>query len=1036
MTVFETVLCSFGQCSMTRARWHRESFLVCAILCVLGSPLFASEHHGQVTFNGLPVPGVTVTVSQGDKSFVAITDQQGVYSFPDLTDGAWKVAVAMSGFASVNQDIEVGPNSTDPKWELKLLSLDQMKAELQKPEAPAVAAAPPANQPTRQPSNDAPPAQTSTQTSSDELSQSAADGLLINGSVNIGASSPFAQFAAFGNNRTGSRGLYNGGIGVIVDNSATDARPYSLTGQNTPKPSYSRVTGLLALGGPLRIPHLFKRGPNFFVNYQWARNTNNTIQSALMPDAVERSGVFPSTIINPLTGTPFAGNTIPQNLISSQAQALLNFYPLPNSPGTTRYNYQIPILSHTHQDALQSRFDKTLNPKNQVYGRFAFQSTRSDAPNVFDFLDTTDLFGINTAVNWSHRFQQRSFLNLGYQFSRLSNRVMPFFENRENVSGNAGITGNNQEPMNWGPPTLNFSSGVASLSDSQSSFNRNEANGVLFSMLLSRGEHNVTFGGDLRRQEFNHLSQQDPRGTFTFTGALTGSDFADFLLGIPDTSSIAYGNADKYFRESVYDAYLTDDWRINPELTANLGVRWEYGAPITERFNRLVNLDVVPGFAAVAPVLASNPTGTLTGQEYPDSLVHPDKGGFEPRLGVAWRPIPTSSMVIHAGYGIYRDTSVYQTIALQMAQQPPLSKTFGVQNSKADPLTLANGFNATPSTANTFAIDPNFRVGYAQNWLLSVQRDLPGALQMKATYLGIKGTRGEQEFLPNTFPIGAANACLACPSGFAYLTSNGNSTRESGQLQLRRRLHSGFTALLQYTYSKSIDDTAALGGQGASLPSQITAQNSPPSSALFSSGTASPNLAVAQNWLDLNAERGLSTFDQRHLLSLQMQYTSGMGLKGGTLLSGWKGALLKGWTVATQINLGSGLPQTPVYFATVPGTGVTGTIRPDYTGAPIYAAPTGLFLNPAAFVAPAPGQWGNARRDSIIGPSQFSLNASLGRTFRMNDRLNLDLRVDSTNALNHVNYTAWNTVVNGAQFGLPASANPMRILQTSLRMRF
>jgi len=134
--------------------------------------------------------------------------------------------------------------------------------------------------------------------------------------------------------------------------------------------------------------------------------------------------------------------------------------------------------------------------------------------------------------------------------------------------------------------------------------------------------------------------------------------------------------------------------------------------------------------------------------------------------------------------------------------------------------------------------------------------------------------------------------------------------------------------------------------------------------------------------------------------------------------------------------VGSGLPQTPVYFAVVPGTGITGTIRPDYTGAPLYNAPPGLFLNPAAYVAPPAGQWGGAGRDSIIGPSQFSLNASLGRTFRLNDRYNLDLRVDSTNALNHVTYTAWNTVINGAQFGLPAAANAMRSLQTSLRMRF
>src|SRR5208337_3555252 len=196
-----------------------------------------------------------------------------------------------------------------------------------------------------------------------------------------------------------------------------------------------------------------------------------------------------------------------------------------------------------------------------------------------------------------------------------------------------------------------------------------------YAMLWSRDRHNITFGGDFRRQQFNYLSQQDPRGMFTFTGAATqgnadgtavgGSDFADFLLGIPDTSSIAFGNADKYFRESVYDAYITDDWRMSPEFTLNAGIRWEYGAPISELFGRLVNLDIAPGFAAVAPIVANDPVGPLTGQRYPDSLIRPDKLGFEPRVGIAWRPISGSSMVVRAGYGIYYDTSVYQTIALQ-----------------------------------------------------------------------------------------------------------------------------------------------------------------------------------------------------------------------------------------------------------------------------------------------------------------------------------------------------------------------------------
>jgi hypothetical protein len=399
--------------------------------------------------------------------------------------------------------------------------------------------------------------------------------------------------------------------------------------------------------------------------------------------------------------------------------------------------------------------------------------------------------------------------------------------------------------------------------------------------------------------------------------------------------------------------------------------------------------------------------------------------------------------VIRAGYGVYDDTSVYQNIAVQMAQQAPLSKSLSVQNSAADPLTLANGFVASPAiTPDTFAVDPNFRIGYAQNWQFAVQRDLPGSLQMTATYLGIKGTRGVQEFLPNTFPAGGPNRCPSCPTGFAYLTSNGNSTRQAAQLQLRRRLHNGLTGILQYTFSKSIDDDASLGGQGASIPQNNASQNTfaPSFAGPSSSGStpsASPaNLATAQNWLNLAAERSLSNFDQRHLLSLQLQYTTGMGIAGGSLLTGWTGALLKEWTFATQITAGTGLPQTPIYLVPVQGTGVTGTIRPDYTGAPLYAAPAGLYLNPAAFVAPLPGQWGTAGRNSITGPAEFILNASLGRTFRLSDRFNLDLRVDHTNPLNHVTFTDWITTVNSTQFGLPAAANPMRSMQTTLRLRF
>ncbi len=1005
----------------------------CLALLVLALwPLLGAEQRGLVKFGGLPLPGATVTASQGEKKLVVLSDQQGAYSFADLPVGVWTIQVEMLCFSPAKQDVTIADVVSPLDWELNLLPLDEIRAAAGPATTTTQVAATPSTAPSAFQRTDLnasaatfpPAAEAPDSDAANDLSQKAADGFLINGTVNNGASSPFSLAPAFGNNRRGPRSLYSGGIGLMLDNSVLDARSFSLTGQDTPKPAYTHLQGTVSFGGPIRIPHLIRNGPNFFVGYQWTRNRTATTQSALMPTLPERNGDFSQTlnplgkpvqIFDPSNGTPFIGNAIPQSRISTQAKALLNLFPLPNLDGSARYNFQIPLVSALHQDSLQTRLNKTIGRKNQLSGSFGYQSTRTDGPNIFGFLDTGDTAGINAAVNWRYTFNPRLFGNLGYQFSRLSARTVPYFANRQNVSGDAGIQGNNQEPVNWGPPGLNFAGGIAALSDARPSSTHNQTGSLSYAMLWSRARHNISFGGDFRRQQFNYLSQQDPRGDFTFTGASTqatvngvpvagtGSDFAGFLLGIPDTSSIAFGNADKYFRESAYDAYVTDDWRINPGLTLNAGLRWEYGAPITELYGRLVNLDIAPGFTAATPVVA---------RAFPDSLIKPDKNAFQPRIAFSWRPMSASSMVVRGSYGVYYNTSVYQPIAIQMAQQSPLSKSLSVQNSPANPLTLANGFNASSaSTPNTFAVDPNFRVGYSQNWQLSIQRDLPAALVLTALYQGSKGTRGMQEFLPNTYPVGALNPCPACPTGFAYLTSNGNSTRESGQIQLRRRLHNGFTANLQYTFSKSIDDSA-LGGRGQA------------------------GNVIAQNWLDLAAERSLSNFDQRHQLMAQVQYTSGMGIGGGTLLSGWRGALLKEWTFVSQINAGSGLPLTPVYLAAVRGTGVTGSIRPDYTGAPVRNAPPGFFLNPAAYAAPATGQWGNAGRNSITGPAQFVLNAGMGRTFRVSDRLSADLRIDATNALNHVTFPNWNTIVTSAQFGLPTITNPMRSVETTFRLRF
>jgi len=1073
------------------------------LVLVATLPVSATEFHGQVTFGGLPVPGAqaVVTATQGDKTVTAITNDQGLFTFPDLADGAWAITISMTGFAPIKESITVAANSPIPVFELKIQSLEQIRAEakpvkVEPGAAPAVATAVDAGATTaaastdksapgkkkgetQQAANGAPnnaaPAPPPTQ----EASSQAPDGFLINGSVNNAATSQFSLAQAFGNSRN-RRSLYNYGLMFQFDSSKLDANNwYPVGGVSSPKAPYNNFVAGIQFQGPLKIPHLLPafRAPTFYIGYNRTQTARVTTQPALVPTSAAIGGDL-SALANPTTQpifAPAAGlssaclsagavpgqqfayngvkNVLPPACISSVALNLLTYYPAPNLTGSSAYNYQIPLSNDQRQDSMQARLQKSFGNKDNINGSYAFTRSHSTNPSIFiadqqgnHFTDTQDNLGQNVNVNWYHRFTQRLSGNLTYSPSRQRIRATIQFQNGQNVSQAVGITGNLQDPANFGPPALSFSqSAIAGLRDGSSLNNRNQTQAIGVNMQWNRFRHNVQFGGDFRRQEWNYFQQSNPRGTLSFTGAgtqaasgsaqNTGLDFADFLLGLPDTSQIAFGNADKYLRQSVYDLFVQDDFRVSPELSLNLGLRWEYGAPITETKNRLVNLDFAPGFAGATPVLATNPSGSLSGQRYPTSLLRPDRIGFAPTIGVAWRPISGSSLLVRAGYGLYHDTSVYQATALAMANQTPglnapwSSTSLNVSARPTCPLPIANPFSApacalSTSAADTFAVDPNFRVGYAQVWTLSVQRDLPAALQMLATYTGIKGTRGVQEILPNTYPVGATDPCPSCPKGYYYRSSNGNSTREAGSMQLRRRLRAGFLASALYTYSKSLDDDYSYGG----------ATN-------VASGNTAGSPQVAQDWRHPEAQRGLSTFDQRHTLGLQLQYTTGVGLGGHALLSGWRGAIYKEWTVLANINVASGLPQTPIYFAAVPGTAYTGIIRANYNGGAIHqigATATGVptYLNPNAFGVPTPGQWGTAPRNFITGPSQFGLNASMQRGFRLHDRYNLTAQIDANNVLNHVTLSNWSTAVGSTQFGTAAAANGMRSVSITLRMRY
>jgi hypothetical protein len=835
-----------------------------------------------------------------------------------------------------------------------------------------------------------------------------------------------AGVASFGNARRDRRMQYNGNASFTLDNSAWDARPYSLNGQNTDKPAYAKARASAMIGGPLKIPHLLdgRRG-TFTFNYQLGRTRNGTTQTQTFPTMLERSGDFsqsigtqgPVSIYDPLTGAPFPGNVIPTNRISPIATGLLKYYPaIPANITVAKYDYQAPIVTVQNSDNINTRLNQTINSKNRLSGGLGYMGSNGTTPNIFGFIDTGTARNINANVSWGHNFSTRVINNLRYTFSRSRNLSSPFFAYNTNVAADLGINGTSQNPRNWGPPTLSFTN-YGALTDGSAALNRNQTSSVGDSIIWVKGVHNMTFGADYRRQQFNRASDSNGRGAFTFTGLTTsnltngvaaqgtGYDFADFLLGLPDTSSVRYGNGDLYFRSSYWDVYANDDWRLSTKLTLNGGVRWDYGTPVNELYNRMVNLAITPGFTSIAQV--------LPGQSgLPGTLIHPDRNNFSPRFGFAFRPGTKRNIVIRGGFGMYYNSSVYNTVANNMAQQPPFSNTLSVATSAATPLTLANGFIA-PTTAggitNTYAIDPNYRTGYAQNWQLAIQTDLGRNLVGTITYNGVKGTRLDQLIIPNSAPSGAKP--LPYPSGYQYEMSNGNSVYHGVSFQVQRRFRNGLSANAIYTFSKSIDDVGTAGAIGT----------------------------PAQDFTTTSAERAVSASSRTHVANFNWQYSTGVGRGGGTLVNGWKGAVLKDWTVTNSISVGSGIPLTPTVGgirATTTGTGITGAIRASATGLPANDAPAGEPFNFAAFTLPVNGQWGTAGRDTIIGPSQFSLNGSIGRVFRVGERHNIDLRFDATNALNHVTFTRFNTTVGSNQLGLLSNPGNMRSMTATLRFRW
>ena len=849
----------------------------------------------------------------------------------------------------------------------------------------------------------------------------------------------------------------HGSIYYSANDSVFNAAPYSLTGAALPNPAYLQQRFGVALGGPLNIPHIYHGGSKtfFFIHYNGTLGDTPYSAFSTVPTGLERSGNFSQTlangqavqIYNPQTGQLFTNATIPQNMISSSAQSLLKYIPLPNLPGTTQ-NFQYITATTNDSNDLNIRINQALGsasstpgrgrrrgPQNNLNFGLHYHDVDSTLTNPFPTVGGhTIIRGLDVPVGYVRSFG-KLINNFRVDFNRSTVKSTNLYAFATDVAGNAGINGVSQNPLNWGIPNLSFTH-YGSITDVNPVNDRNQTITLTDSMIKTQGKHTLRWGGDYRFIKLNTETSSDPRGTFIFTGAATsqlvngaavpgtGYDFADFLLGLPQQTAVQYGqNASGYhFNGNSWDLYVQDEWRARGNLSFNIGLRYEYVAPFQELNNQIVNLDTNPGFTAVAPVYP-NSYGPLSGVYYPATLVKPDRNNFAPRVGFAWKMLQNT--VLRGGYGINYNTTAYQNMVQDLAFQPPFSMTQTNVSSASSLLTLANGFPtpAPGAVTNNYGVDPFYRLGYVQIWNLDLQQEITRTLILNMDYTGTKGTGLDILEAPNRTPTGIRIPGVA---PFYWTNSAGDSNANAGSIRLRKRLSTGLSLGGTFTWSKSLDDASTIGA-GSALISPT--------------GTVVGQVSVAQNPFDLSAERGLSSFNQEFRFSGDWLWEIPAG-KGRRWLAspGLAQDVFGGWQWSGDWTIASGFPFTPRILGSYSNvnSGVYGTLRPDLTGTPIALSNPGInqWFNVAAFTEPQVGQYGDARRNSIIGPGEVLFDMAMTKLIPLKETKTLELRFSATNAFNHPVYTTIDTLLNSPTFGRVTAVGGMRSALMTARFRF
>lgn len=888
----------------------------------------------------------------------------------------------------------------------------------------------------------------------------------------------------------GGSNQYHGALFEFLRNDKLDARPYFFKDPESPtqtaplKAPYRQNQYGGTLSGPIVIPKLFNGKDRIFfmANYEGfkSRRSVPSFFTTMTPEM--RAGDFsaftgalqdPNTRLRTpnasgsgftVTSTPFAGNRIPASRINPGAKYLIdNFAPLPNLPqtGLPNRNHQWTAKTPVDKDQFTGRIDFNENPNSQWFGRYSWTDELTITPGVQK--NGTGLY--TRAGQWvlsNTRVLSSSQVNeFRFGYNTLFNNISQELAAVENVNERLNTPIKVTDPNSWGVPNISMAGSTLS------SFG-NDANGPFtidnkiyqavnnFSWII--GKHSLRMGGEYRYNQFLQIGNEFARGRFTHNGSFTGNgntlaggyNGADLLLGAPSVIEAAVALARGDFRNSEIAFYLDDTYKLSRKLTLSLGLRYELAQPLLDKFGLQPNFQLrqpLPSVANVAdPNLHPVFVRTGAGDFYEDlafrftgpvqlardgrlgnRLITTDRNNFAPRIGIAYSP--SAKWSIRTGGGVFFAQESKNSIfdmsraaggranpVIDLQAIPTLSYSNYINTAQL-PVRFAPGL--------TWGADNNLRTTYSLQYLLNVQRTLSESSVLELGYTGNVSRRinyliNANAPLPGITPFDAREPYPEW-HGIQFLNGDGIGNYNAFSAKLTQRLTSRMTAMFSYTWSKALDENSAIRGTG----SDFTLMN--------------PRCR--------SCDYSYAGFDVPQRLVVSLLYNLPFG-KGQRLLnnSALADAVVGGWQLSTITNLQSGTPINPESWDSAGmGAGFPHSNRLNCVSGvnPIASTPhPDRYFVREAFTNVTAGQFGNCARNALRAPSNWNVDFSAMKDFKIHEAHTLQFRMEMFNAPNHPAWgrpsAAWGTqgAAPNAAFGRIRSTSQLRQIQFALKYSF